>query len=74
MKEIFAAAQGGLNTIIFFLVLIGISSIGARLVVRYMMRNSGRSRESKRAMENLAAVVVTGIIGMIMISVLGKIK
>jgi hypothetical protein len=47
-------------------------SIGARLGVRYIMRNSDRSKESRRATENLAAVVVTGILGMIMIWVLGK--
>jgi hypothetical protein len=37
-----------------------------------MLRDSDRSRKSKRAIEDLAAVMVVGVLGMIMLSVLGK--
>ena len=48
--------------------------IAARLIVRYMMKDSNMSKTSKRAIEDLAAVMVAGILGMIMLSVLGKMK
>jgi hypothetical protein len=70
--ELFVPLQRGVNTLLYFITLIGILSIGARLLVRYMMRDSDRSRTSKRAIENLAAAMVAGVLGMIMLSVLGK--
>lgn len=74
LDAIFVTAQRGINTILYFIVLIGILSIGARLLVRYLMRDSDRSRTSKMAIENLAAVMVAGVLGMIMLSVLGKVQ
>ena len=71
LDAIFVPLQRGVNTLLYFITLIGILSIGTRLLVRYMMRDSDRSRTSKRAIENLAAAMVAGVLGMIMLSVLG---
>jgi hypothetical protein len=73
MHEMFAMAQHGLNTILLFVVLILTLSIASRLIVRYMMKDSNRSRTTKRAIEDLAAVLVAGVLGMIMLLVVGKI-
>jgi flagellar basal body-associated protein FliL len=49
MYELFATAQRGKHTIIFIMVLIGIVSIAVRLLVRYIMKASAKSRKSKKA-------------------------
>jgi hypothetical protein len=49
MREMFATAQRGKHAIIFFGVRVVVLSITARVLVRYVMRKSGRSRKSKKA-------------------------
>jgi len=60
--------------IIFFIVLIGAFAIAARLIVRSRLKDSDRSKRSKRALEDLAAVVVAGVFGMVMLKVLENMK
>ncbi len=72
MHEIIAKVQTGLNTIIFFMVLAGILSIGAFLFERHRLRDSDLSEEAKRYSEKLAAVAVFGFVGVIMIFTLWK--
>jgi hypothetical protein len=74
MHQMFAVAQRGINTILFFVVLIGILSIATRVIVNYMMKDSNRSKAFKRAIADLVAVLVAGVLGMIMLLVLGKMK
>jgi len=74
MHAIFTKAHQGLNTIIIFLILMGVLSIAARLIVRRMLVNSEKTSQAKKAFEKLTMVLVIGILGMIMISVLGQMK
>jgi len=74
MHAIFEKANQGLNIIIFYLVLIGVLSISARLIVRYKLKNSNKSRREKRVFEDLAALVVAGLLGIIMLQTLGHMK
>ncbi len=74
MHAIFEKANQGLHVIIFFLVLIGVLSISARLIVRYKLKNSSRSRREKRVFEDLAAVAVAGLLGIVMLQTLGNMK
>jgi cytochrome bd-type quinol oxidase subunit 1 len=74
MHEMFAKAQHGVTAILFFVFLILTLSIVSRLAVRHLMKNSDRPIRFKRAIEDLAAVLVIGVLGMIMLLLVGKIK
>jgi Na+-driven multidrug efflux pump len=72
--SLFDKAQHGMNFILISLVLIFACAIAAQLIVRSRLANSNRSKASKRALENLASVVVIGLLGIVMLIVLGHMK
>lgn len=74
MQEIFAKATHGLKIIMIFIVLIAVLSILARLIVRNKLKNTNKSKQTKKVFEDLTALLVTGILGIIMILVLANLK
>ena len=74
MNAFFGNDQHGINVIFFFAVLTGVSLISTQMLVRYVLRDSARSEKSKRSMETLAAALVTGVLGIIMLVLLAKMK
>ena len=72
MHDIFSKAQEGINTILTFLVLGGILSLGAMLTTRHRLKDSDLSEDAKRYAERAAAIAVFSVIGVIMLIVLNK--
>lgn len=72
--KMFAVAQHGMYAILIMVVVILTLSIAARLIVRNILKDSRRSRAFKKGMEDLAALLVAGIIGMIALVVIGKMR
>jgi hypothetical protein len=69
---LFEKAQRGLNTILIFIFIIFVCSIAIRLIVRSMLMKSSMSKPTKRALEDLAAVIVAGLLGIVMLLVVGR--